>query len=154
MVKKHKVNNNIPYYSNKCSILSKLINCIMWDGKKHMAMLVLKKSLDYINYRLHINPLKVLYEAIDNVTPYIEIRNMGVGDVSYQLLIDIPSDRRLELALKWMVDAAKQRREVTLWLRLAWEIIDTVLRKTSSCKRRETMYNMAKNNQTFTHMGW
>ncbi|PIM95463.1 30S ribosomal protein S7 [Candidatus Hodgkinia cicadicola] len=153
MVKKHKVNNNILYYSNKCSILSKLINCIMRDGKKHMAMLILKKSLDYINYRLHINPLKVLYEAIDNVIPYIEIRNMRVGGVSYQILIDIPSDRRLELALKLMVDTAKQRREVTSWLRLAWEIIDTVLRKSSSFKRRETMYNMANNNQMFTHMG-
>ncbi|PIM95243.1 30S ribosomal protein S7 [Candidatus Hodgkinia cicadicola] len=152
MVKKHKVNNNILYYSNKCSILSKLINCIMRDGKKHMAMLILKKSLDYINYRLHINPLKVLYEAIDNVIPYIEIRNMRVGGVSYQILIDIPSDRRLELALKLMVDTAKQRREVTSWLRLAWEIIDTVLRKSSSFKRRETMYNMANNNQMFTHM--
>ncbi len=141
-------------YSDKCLMLSKLINYIMRDGKKRMAMLILKKSLDYINDRLHINPLKVLYEAVDNVTPYIEVRNMRIGGVSYQIPIDIPVDRRLGLGLRWMVDAAKQRREVTAWLRLAWEIIDSVLRKSSSFKRRETMHNLAKNNQAFAHMGW
>ncbi len=126
----------------------------MRDGKKRMAMLILKKSLDYINDKLHINPLKVLYEAIDNVTPYIEVRNMRIGGVSYQIPIDIPANRRLGLGLRWMVNAAKQRREATSWLKLAWEIIDTVLRKSSSFKQRETMHNLAKDNQAFAHMGW
>ncbi|PIM95837.1 30S ribosomal protein S7 [Candidatus Hodgkinia cicadicola] len=154
MSRNRKVNNTVFSYSDKCLMLSKLINYIMRDGKKRMAMLILKKSLDYINDRLHINPLKVLYEAVDNVTPYIEVRNMRIGGVSYQIPIDIPVDRRLGLGLRWMVDAAKQRREVTAWLRLAWEIIDSVLRKSSSFKRRETMHNLAKNNQAFAHMGW
>ncbi len=126
----------------------------MRDGKKRMAMLILKKSLDYINDKLHINPLKVLYEAIDNVTPYIEVRNMRIGGISYQIPIDIPANRRLGLGLRWMVNAAKQRREATSWLRLAWEIIDTVLRKSSSFKLREAMHNLAKDNQAFAHMGW
>ncbi|PIM95054.1 30S ribosomal protein S7 [Candidatus Hodgkinia cicadicola] len=154
MARKRKINNNIFSYSNKCLLLSKLINYIMRDGKKRMAMLILKKSLDYINDKLHINPLKVLYEAIDNVTPYIEIRNMRIGGVSYQIPIDIPANRRLGLGLRWMVNAAKQRREATSWLKLAWEIIDTVLRKSSSFKQRETMHNLAKDNQAFAHMGW
>ncbi|PIM94783.1 30S ribosomal protein S7 [Candidatus Hodgkinia cicadicola] len=154
MARKRKINNNIFSYSNKCLLLSKLINYIMRDGKKRMAMLILKKSLDYINDKLHINPLKVLYEAIDNVTPYIEVRNMRIGGVSYQIPIDIPANRRLGLGLRWMVNAAKQRREATSWLRLAWEIIDTVLRKSSSFKQRETMHNLAKDNQAFAHMGW
>ncbi|PIM94795.1 30S ribosomal protein S7 [Candidatus Hodgkinia cicadicola] len=154
MARKRKINNNIFSYSNKCLLLSKLINYIMRDGKKRMAMLILKKSLDYINDKLHINPLKVLYEAIDNVTPYIEVRNMRIGGVSYQIPIDIPANRRLGLGLRWMVNAAKQRREATSWLKLAWEIIDTVLRKSSSFKQRETMHNLAKDNQAFAHMGW
>ncbi|PIM94916.1 30S ribosomal protein S7 [Candidatus Hodgkinia cicadicola] len=137
MSRKRKVNNTVFSYSDKCLMLSKLTNYIMRDGKKRMAMLILKKSLDYINKRLHINPLKVLYEAIDNVTPYIEVRNMRIGGVSYQIPIDIPVNRRLGLGLRWMVDAAKQRREVTAWLRLAWEIIDSVLRKSSSSKQLE-----------------
>ncbi|PIM96815.1 30S ribosomal protein S7 [Candidatus Hodgkinia cicadicola] len=154
MSRKREVNNTVFSYSDKCLMLSKLTNYIMRDGKKRMAMLILKKSLDYINKRLHINPLKVLYEAIDNVTPYIEVRNMRIGGVSYQIPIDIPVNRRLGLGLRWMVDAAKQRREVTAWLRLAWEIIDSVLRKSSSFRRKETIHNLAKNNQAFTHMGW
>ncbi|PIM95116.1 30S ribosomal protein S7 [Candidatus Hodgkinia cicadicola] len=104
-------------------MISKLINYIMRDGKKRMAMLILKKSLDYINDKLHINPLKVLYEAINNVIPYIEVRNMKIGSVSYQIPIDIPANRRLGLGLRWMVNTAKQHREATSWLRLAWEII-------------------------------
>ncbi len=78
--------------------------------KKSVIMLSLKKSLDYLNNRVHINPLKVSYETIDNVTPYIEVRNMRIGSVSYQISIDISVDRRLEFDLRWMFDATKQHR--------------------------------------------
>ncbi len=90
-----------------------------------------------------MNPLKVLYKTIDNVIPYIEVRNMRVDGVSHLMPTDIPTDRRLGLGLRWLVDATKQHREVTAWLRLAWEIIDSVLRKSSSYKRWETIHNLA-----------
>ncbi|PIM96327.1 30S ribosomal protein S7 [Candidatus Hodgkinia cicadicola] len=129
MARRVGINNNTPSYSDKCLILSKMINCIMKDGKKRLAMLILRKSLDYINNKFQMNPLKILYEAIDNVVPYIEVRGMKVGGTSYQIPIDIPANRRLGLGLRWIVNAARQRKEATVWLRLAWEVIDSSWRR-------------------------
>ncbi|PIM95568.1 30S ribosomal protein S7 [Candidatus Hodgkinia cicadicola] len=154
MARKRRINNNVFSYSNKCLILSRMINYIMEDGEKRLAMSILRKSLDYINNKFKINPLKVLYEAIDNVVPYIEVRSMKVRGSSYQIPIDIPANRRLGLGLRWLVDSAKQWRETTAWLRLAWEIIDSVLRRSVSYRRRDVIHNLAKNNQSFAHMGW
>ncbi len=98
---RYKRNNKKPFsFSIKCFILSKLINCIMRKGEKRIAIKLLKRTLDYIKNELKLNPIKILHEAIDNVMPQIEIRNMKIGGVSYQIPIDASSNRRLSLGLR------------------------------------------------------
>ncbi len=95
-----------------------------------------------------------MYEAIDNIIPHIETRHTKIGGVSYQIPIDVSADRRLGLALRWLISSAHKRREAKMWLKLSWEIIDSALRKSTSYKICETINNQAKTNQPFSHLGW
>lgn len=150
----HKRRNRIFSPSTKCIVLSKLVNCIMLKGKKLIAIKLLKKALDYIQYEIGVNPVRTLYEAVDNITPHVEVRTMKVGGVSYQIPIDVSSSRRLGLALRWLVSASRQRREANMWAKLAWEIIESALRRSASYKKKESVHALAKANQAFAHMGW
>ncbi|XXM93594.1 30S ribosomal protein S7 [Candidatus Hodgkinia cicadicola] len=134
--------------------MAKLVNCLMLDGKKSVASKVLTKALEYIELKLDVSPVKVLYEALDNITPYVEVRTKKVGGVSYRVPVDVPSERRLSLSLKWLVEGARLRREAGMWLRLAWEIIDSVLRRSSSYKKKQTVCELVCANQAFSHLGW
>ncbi|AIC63811.1 30S ribosomal protein S7 [Candidatus Hodgkinia cicadicola] len=135
-------------------VLAKLTNYLMVDGKKCVASKLLCNSLSFIRHALAVNPIKVLYEALDNVTPFSEVRSKKVGGVSYQVPIDVPSDRRLSLALKWLVASARHRKEANMWVRLAREIIDSALAHSSTCRRSQTLRELVLANQAFAHLGW
>ncbi|XXM93474.1 30S ribosomal protein S7 [Candidatus Hodgkinia cicadicola] len=96
----------------------------------------------------------MLYGALDNITPYVEVRNKKVGGVSYRIPVDVPSERKLSLSLKWLVEGARLRREAGTWLRLACEIIDSVLSRSSSYKKKQTACELVCANQAFSHLGW
>ncbi|AUG34157.1 30S ribosomal protein S7 [Candidatus Hodgkinia cicadicola] len=135
-------------------VLAKLTNYLMVDGKKCVASKLLSNSLNCVGRTLAINPIKVLYEALDNITPFSEVRSKKVGGVSYQVPIDVPSERRLSLALKWLVASARRRKEANMWARLAQEIIDSALAHSSTCKKSQTVRALVFANQAFAHLGW
>ncbi len=95
-------------------VLAKLTNYLMIDGKKRVASKVLYNALNRVAQALAINPIKVLYEAINSIMPFSEVRARKVGGVSYQVPIDVSSERRLSLALKWLVASAKRRKEANM----------------------------------------
>ncbi|XXM93264.1 MAG: 30S ribosomal protein S7 [Candidatus Hodgkinia cicadicola] len=141
-------------YDTDDMVLSKLTNCVMMDGKKHVALKILCNALDCVKREFAANPIKVLYEALDNIAPYSEVRSKKVGGVSYRVPVDVPSERRLSLALKWLVASARLRKEANMWARLAHEIIDTALRRSSACKKAQTVRELVFANQAFSHLGW
>ncbi|AUG91617.1 30S ribosomal protein S7 [Candidatus Hodgkinia cicadicola] len=135
-------------------VLAKLTNYLMVDGKKCVASKLLSNALNCVGRALAINPIKVLYEALDNITPFSEVRSKKVGGVSYQVPIDVPSERRLSLALKWLVASARRRKEANMWARLAQEIIDSALAHSLTCKKSQTVRELVFANQAFAHLGW
>ncbi|MGP1921854.1 MAG: small ribosomal subunit protein uS7 [Candidatus Hodgkinia cicadicola] len=137
-----------------CIIINKLINCVMKCGKKKTATKLVRKALGFIEYEIGVSAIKTLHEAIDNVTPYTEVRQIKVGGVSYSIPVDVTSKRRLGLAIRWIVISARRRREVRMWIKLAWELIDSALRRSEAWKRRESLHSSAVANQAFAHLGW
>ncbi|MFP3038281.1 MAG: 30S ribosomal protein S7 [Candidatus Hodgkinia cicadicola] len=135
-------------------VINKLVNCVMLKGKKAVAARLVRRALNYIKTEVGVDAFKTLCEAVDNVTPYMEVRALKVGGVSYQIPIDVAAARRLGLALRWLVSAARQRKEAGMEFKLAWEIIDSALRRSASYRRRESVQALADANQAFSHMGW
>ncbi|AUG91382.1 30S ribosomal protein S7 [Candidatus Hodgkinia cicadicola] len=135
-------------------VLAKLTNYLMVDGEKCVASKLLSNSLNCIRRALAISSIKGLYEALGNITPFSEVRPKKVGGVCYQPPIDAPSERRLSLALKWLVASAGRRKEANMWARLAQEIIDSALAHSLACKRSRTARELAFANQAFAHLGW
>lgn len=97
-----------------CLIINKLINCVMKCGKKKTATKLVRKALGFIEYEIGASAIKTLHEAVDNVTPYMEVRQIKVGGVSYLIPVDVTSRRRLGLAIRWIVISAKRRREIRM----------------------------------------
>ncbi|XXN19699.1 MAG: hypothetical protein AAJB65_00580 [Candidatus Hodgkinia cicadicola] len=135
-------------------IITKLTNYLMIDGKKRVASKTLLKAMNFIEQKTNVAAAKVLYEALDIITPYSEVRSKKVGGVSYRVPIDITSERRLSLSLKWLVSSAKLRKEAKMWTRLAQEILDTVSMLSTTYKKSQTMRDLVFANQAFSHLGW
>ncbi len=95
-------------------VINKLVNCVMLKGKKSVAAKLVRNALEYIESEMGVSAFKTLCEAVDNVTPYMEVRALKVGGVSYQVPIDVTADRRLGLAIRWLVSAARRRREASM----------------------------------------
>ncbi|XXN13736.1 MAG: 30S ribosomal protein S7 [Candidatus Hodgkinia cicadicola] len=136
------------------AVLAKLTNYLMISGNKNIASKILYNALVLIEYELLVNPVKVLYEALDNIAPYSEVRSKKVGGVSYQVPVDLPSERRLSLALKWLVSSARRRKEATMWVRLAREIIESVSMVSTAYKKGQAVRELVCANQAFSHLGW
>ncbi|ATY93558.1 30S ribosomal protein S7 [Candidatus Hodgkinia cicadicola] len=135
-------------------IVAKLVNYLMISGKKRAALKTFDKALNFIKTRTKGSPVKALYEALSIITPYSEVRSKKVGGVSYQVPVDITSERRLSLSLKWLVTSAKSRKEANMWMRLAQEIIDTVKLSSATYKKSQALQELVFANQAFSHLGW
>lgn len=137
-----------------CAVVSKLTNCVMMRGEKRVAARLVYKALAHIQAVVGVGALKTLFEAVDNVTPYMEVRSVKVGGVSYQIPIDVAPKRRLGLAIRWIVAAARRRREAPMWAKLAGELVDSALGRSEACRKREAVRQLVDANQAFSHMGW
>ncbi|MFP3037728.1 MAG: 30S ribosomal protein S7 [Candidatus Hodgkinia cicadicola] len=137
-----------------CIIINKLINCVMKCGKRRTALRIVRKTFGYIEYEIGVSAIKTLHEAIDSVTPYVEVRQVKVGGVSYLIPVDVTPKRRLGLAIRWIVAAARRRREMHMWIKLAWELVDSALRRSEAWKKKESVHSTAVANQAFAHLGW
>ena len=134
--------------------LSKFMNYVMVDGKKSAAEKIVYGALDRVEEKLRRPPVDLFKEALDNVTPAIEVRSRRVGGATYQVPVEVRSDRKLALAMRWIISAARARNETTMVDRLSNEIMDAAQNRGAAVKKREDTHRMAEANRAFSHYRW
>ncbi len=134
--------------------LSKFMNYVMIDGKKSAAEKIVYGALDRVEEKLRRPPVDLFKEALDNVTPAIEVRSRRVGGATYQVPVEVRSDRKLALAMRWIISAARSRNETTMVDRLSNEIMDAAQNRGAAVKKREDTHRMAEANRAFSHYRW
>ena len=136
-------------------IVYKFINSIMYDGKRSTAEKILYDALDKIKSKnKDEDPLKVFNTAISNVKPNLECRSRRVGGATYQVPVEVKSKRAQALALRWLLDATRKRKNKTMSDKLFNELMDASQRKGSAMKKREDTHKMAESNKAFAHYRW
>jgi small subunit ribosomal protein S7 len=141
-----------PIYQNP--LVTQLINKILLHGKKSGSERIVYKSLEIISERTANDPVITLKKAVENVRPLLEVKSRRVGGATYQVPIEVRPQRGTTLALRWLVNFARQRREHSMAERLTAEIMDASNGQGSSVKRREDMHKMAEANKAFAHYRW
>ena len=135
-------------------LVSQIVNKILWKGKKTKARAIVYGALDIIERRTQSDPVQVLKKAVDNIRPQVEVRSRRVGGSSYQVPVEVRPRRANTLAVRWLVDFARRRREPSMAERLANEILDASNRTGAAVKRREDVHKMAESNKAFAHYRW
>ena len=135
----------------KSAILPKLINSIMYDGKKTTAEKIVYDALNKIKSKSKDEPINVFNEAINNIRPTVEVRSRRVGGATYQVPVEVKTKRAQALALRWIMDATRKRKNKTMAEKLYAEIIDASQNKGSAIKKREDTHKMAEANKAFAH---
>ncbi|MCW8835941.1 MAG: 30S ribosomal protein S7 [Rhodospirillales bacterium] len=135
-------------------VVTKFINSLMLDGKKTTAEQILYGSFDMIEQKTKQDPIKTFHEAIDNVKPALEVRSRRVGGATYQVPVEVRTDRRQALAIRWLVDFARNRSENTMTEKLAGELLDAANNRGAAVKKREDTHRMADANKAFAHYRW
>ena len=135
-------------------VVSQLINKVLRDGKKSVAEAIVYGALTSVGEKAGQDPVSVLKRALDNVRPSLEVRSRRVGGATYQVPVDVRPARANTLALRWLVDFARQRRENTMTERLTNEILDASNGLGAAVKRREDMHKMAESNKAFADYRW
>ena len=141
-----------PIYQN--ALVTQLINKVLRGGKKSLAERIVYKSLEIISERTSNDPVITLKRAVENARPLLETRSRRVGGASYQVPVEVRPLRGTTLALRWLVNYSRQRREHSMADRLVGEIMDASSGQGSSVKRREDMHKMAEANKAFAHYRW
>tara|TARA_B100002003_G_C14102147_1_gene530078 strand:+ start:1158 stop:1628 length:471 start_codon:yes stop_codon:yes gene_type:complete len=135
-------------------ILSKFINIVMYDGKKTIAEKIIYSALDQVKNRTKEDPIKIFNEAISNIRPNLEVRSRRVGGATYQVPVEVKTKRSQTLALRWLLEATKKRKNKTMAEKLFNELMDASQRKGSAIKKREDTHRMAESNKAFAHYRW
>ena len=135
-------------------LVHKFINGLLRQGKKSTASRVFYRTLEIIGKKTNDEPLKVFKQAIENVKPVLEVRSKRVGGANYQIPIEVPSNRRIALGIRWIVGAAKSRGEKSMEEKLAGELMDAASNKGSAVKKKEDTHRMADANKAFAHLRW
>ena len=141
-----------PLYNSE--LVTRLINNIMYDGKKGVAQKIVYDAFDIIREKTGKEPLEVFEAAMDNVMPQLEVKARRVGGATYQVPIEVREDRRQTLGLRWITLYSRQRSERTMKERLANEILDAINSTGSSFKKKEDTHKMAEANKAFAHFRW
>ena len=132
-------------------LVTKLVNSIMLDGKKGVAQKVVYGAFDLIKEKTEKEPLEVFTQAMENIMPSLEVKARRVGGATYQVPMEVNSRRATTLALRWLVNFSRARKEKTMAERLAAEIMDASNGVGASVKRREDLFKMAESNRAFSH---
>ena len=135
-------------------ILSKFINFVMYDGKKTTAEKIIYTALDEIKNKTKEDPIKVFNNAISNIRPNLEVRSRRVGGATYQVPVEVKTKRSQTLALRWLLEATRKRKDKTMSKKLFNELMDASQRKGSAIKKREDTHKMAESNKAFAHYRW
>jgi small subunit ribosomal protein S7 len=135
-------------------ILAKFMNSLMYDGKKSAAEGIVYGAFDTIQSKTRQDPLVVFHEALRNVSPAIEVKSRRVGGATYQVPVEVRTDRARALAIRWLITAARGRNEPTMTGRLSGELLDAANNRGSAVKKREDTHKMAEANRAFSHYRW
>ena len=135
-------------------VVSKFINSIMYDGKRSTAEKILYDALDKIKTKNNEDPLKIFNTAISNVKPNLECRSRRVGGATYQVPVEVKSKRSQALALRWLVDASRKRKDKKMSDKIFNEIYDAYQNRGSAIKKKEDTHKMAESNKAFAHFRW
>ncbi len=134
--------------------VARFINKIMRDGKKELAQRAFYRAMEIVGSRTGKDPLSVFEQALRNATPFLEVKARRVGGSTYQVPVEVRAERRLALAMRWIVQYARQRSERTIEQKLAGELIDAAAGTGGAVKRREETHRMAEANKAFAHYRW
>jgi small subunit ribosomal protein S7 len=135
-------------------LVQQVINKVMLDGKKSTAERIVYDALAIVGERSGRNPTDVLDEAIGELTPVLEVRSRRVGGATYQVPVEVPQRRARTLAVRWLIDFARNRNEKSMSERLAREILDAASQQGGAYKRKDDIYRMAQANKAFAHYRW
>jgi len=135
-------------------LVSQLVNRLMLDGKKSVAEQIVYDALAFSAEKTGKPELEVLEQAVKSVTPVLEVRSRRVGGANYQVPIEVPQRRARTLALRWLVQAARERREKGMQQKLAGELVDALNQQGGAYKKKDDIYRMAQANKAFAHYRW
>ena len=138
----------------KSTIIPKLINSIMNDGKKTIAEKIIYDAIDKIKSKSKEEPINIFNEAINNLRPTVEVRSRRVGGATYQVPVEVKSKRSQALALRWLVEASRKRKDKQMSDKIFNEIYDAYQNKGSAIKKKEDTHKMAESNKAFAHFRW
>jgi small subunit ribosomal protein S7 len=138
-----------PVYSNV--LVTKFINGVMWQGKKSVAENIFYNAMLKVAEKTGEEPMKVFKRALDNVKPSVEVKSRRIGGATYQVPIEVSSDRRNTLAIRWIVNYARNRSEKSMMERLVGEIIDAASGRGNAVKKKDDTHRMAEANKAFAH---
>ena len=141
-----------PMYNSK--LVTRLINNIMYDGKKGVAQKIVYEAFEIVEEKTGKNALEVFEQAMENVMPSLEVKARRVGGANYQVPIEVRPERRQTLGLRWLTNYSRARSEKTMKERLAGEIMDACNNTGASVKKREDTHKMAEANKAFAHFRW
>ncbi len=141
-----------PVYNSE--LVAKFINNLMWDGKKSLAQKIFYRAMEIVGERTNENPLHVFQKAIENVKPSMEVRSRRIGGANYQVPVEVRPKRQISLAIKWIIQAARNRPGRRMYEKLAAEIIDAYKGTGNAVKIKENVHKMAEANRVFAHFRW
>jgi len=134
--------------------VAKFMNYVMESGKKSVAEGIVYGTLDILAKNTKSDPLQAFMDALENIKPSVEVRSRRVGGATYQVPVEVRPKRSLALALRWVIDAARKRKEKTMQQRLANELLDAINKKGTAIKKKEDTHKMAEANKAFSHFRW
>lgn len=135
-------------------VVTKFMNAVMKEGKKSVAERIVYGALEKMETRAKADPVKMFHQALENVMPAVEVRSRRVGGATYQVPVEVRSERRQALAIRWIITAARARNENTMVERLSAELLDAANNRGTAVKKREDTHKMAEANRAFSHYRW
>lgn len=141
-----------PKYGSQ--MVARFINMVMQSGKKSVAERIVYGALHQISEKGAENPVEVVEKALDRLKPLVEVKSRRVGGATYQVPVEVRPKRRMTLAMRWLIDAARKRGEANMPLKLAGELMDAAEERGAAIKKREETHRMAEANKAFSHYRW
>ncbi len=156
MSRKRKIPKKVPVVDSKykSAIVPKLINSIMYDGKKTIAEKIVYDAIEKIKSKSKDEPISVFNEAINNIRPTIEVKSRRVGGATYQVPVEVKAKRSQTLALRWLIEASRKRKDKKMSDKIFNEIYDAFQNKGSAIKKKDDTHKMAESNKAFAHFRW
>ncbi len=141
-----------PVYDN--ALVQKLINCVMYEGKRSVAQGIVYDAFEQIRQRTNDDPIKIFKKALENVRPALEVKSRRVGGANYQVPVEVNRNRQTSLSLRWIIGYARQRGEKSMVEKLSAELLDAANHRGGAIKKKDDTHRMAEANKAFAHYRW